>query len=266
MAVATGVLDDLAAESAELDHLVSGLSTEQWTVPTPAPGWTTAHQIAHLIWSDEAALLTATDPGGFADRIREALANPDTFVDDGARAGAGHAPDELLKRWRAGRTALQDTLRALPAATRLAWFGPPMSVASMASARLMETWAHGQDIADALAVTREPTARLRHVAFIGCRTRDFAYAAHGLTPPEGAFQVELTAPDGALWTYQTPGTGPAAGVVTGPALDFCLLVVKRRNYADLALRAQGEEAERWLGIAQAFAGPPGAGRAPGAHA
>ncbi|NEC84228.1 TIGR03084 family protein, partial [Streptomyces sp. SID7958] len=149
--------------------------------------------------------------------------------------------------------------RAVPSGVRVPWYGPPMSAASMATARLMETWAHGLDVADALGVERAPTARLRHIARLGVRTRDFAYAVHGLTPPAEPFRVELTAPGGELWTY---GPEDAAQRVTGPGLDFCLLVTQRAHRADLALTAVGPDADRWLDIAQAFAGPPGGGRAP----
>ena len=134
-----------------------------------------------------------------------------------------------------------------------------MSAASMATGRLMETWAHGQDVADALGVVRTPTDRLRHVVRIGVRARDFAHTVHGLTPPAEEFRVELTAPSGASWTY---GPEAAPQRVTGPALDFCLLVTQRAHRADLALTAVGPDADRWLDIAQAFAGPPGGGRPP----
>ncbi|MDH2392075.1 TIGR03084 family metal-binding protein [Streptomyces sp. HNM0663] len=258
--VPIAVLDDLRQESRELDRLVRELSPERWRTATPAPGWTVAHQIAHLAWTDAAALLAATDPDAFAAEVEKALGAPESFVDEGARAGAAAPPDALLARWREGRERLQHALRAAPPGARLPWYGPPMGVASMASARLMETWAHGQDIADALGAVRSPTARLRHVARIGVRTRDYAYGARGLTPPADAFRVELTAPDGTeVWVY---GPEDAPQRVTGPALDFCLLVTQRAHRADLALRAEGPDADRWLDIAQAFAGPAGLGRPP----
>ena len=133
-----------------------------------------------------------------------------------------------------------------------------MSVASIASARLMETWAHGEDVADALGVRRAPTARLRHIARIAVHARDYAFGAHGLPAPEEPFRVELTAPDGSPWTF---GPQDAAQRVSGPALDFCLLMVQRRHRDDVAVRAQGPQADAWLSVAQAFAGPPGKGRA-----
>ncbi|MFE7775880.1 TIGR03084 family metal-binding protein [Streptomyces sp. NPDC057445] len=253
------VLDDLRAESEELDRLVAGLSDEQWAAATPAPGWTVAHQIAHLAWTDEVALLAVTDAAAFGKEVEKALTEPDTFVDRAAEAGAWQPPDELLAHWRGGRDRLQQALRAAPPGSRFPWYGPPMSATSMATARLMETWAHGQDVADALGAVREPTARLRHVAHIGVRARDYAYFVRGTEPPEEEFRVELTGPAGDLWTYGPEG---AAQTVTGPALDFCLLVTQRAHRDDLAVRAHGADADRWLDIAQAFAGPAGAGRAP----
>lgn len=254
------VLDDLRGESEELDRLVAELSEDRWALATPAPGWTIAHQIAHLAWTDRAALLAATDPEAFAAEVEKAVAAPGSFVDEGAEEGAALPPAELLARWRAGRGELGRVLGEAPAGTRLPWYGPPMAVPSMASARLMETWAHGQDVADALGVPRAPTDRLRHVARIGVRARDFAFAVRGESAPREEFRVELTSPvTGEVWAY---GPADAAQRVTGPALDFCLLVTQRAHRADLALHAEGASADRWLDIAQAFAGPPGAGRQP----
>jgi len=117
-----------------------------------------------------------------------------------------------------------------------------------------------QDIADALGVTREPTPRLRHVAHIGVGARVFSYAVHGETPPPDPVRVELIAPEGALWTW---GPEDAKDRVTGPALDFCLLVTQRRHRDDLALAVTGPAATEWMAIAQAFAGAAGTGRSPG---
>ncbi|MGV9627362.1 TIGR03084 family metal-binding protein [Streptomyces sp. NPDC003487] len=253
----TPVIDDLRDESDELDCLVAGLSPAQWALATPAPRWTIAHQIAHLAWTDRSALLAVTDQDGFRALVEQALAAPDTFVDEGAEEGAALPPDALLHRWREGRTALDKALRSAPPGARFPWYGPPMAAASMASARLMETWAHGQDVADALGVRRPPTDRIRHVARLGVRTRDFAFGVRGLPVPAEEFRVTLRAPSGDLWSY---GPEDAPQRVTGPALDFCLLVTQRAHRADLALRAEGPDADRWLDIAQAFAGPPGPGR------
>ncbi|MBN9621113.1 MAG: maleylpyruvate isomerase family mycothiol-dependent enzyme [Actinobacteria bacterium] len=130
----------------------------------------------------------------------------------------------------------------------------------MATARLMETWAHGQDVADALGAPRPATDRIRHVAHIGVRTRDFAYLLRDRPAPGEPFRVELVGPSGTVWTW---GPEDASQRVSGPALDFALLVTQRRHRGDLALVAAGGDADAWLDIAQAFAGPPGGGREKG---
>lgn len=250
------MIADLRAESDDLDRLVADLPPSEWAAATPAAGWTIAHQIAHLWWTDQVSVLAVTDEDAFAATLAEAWKNPLGFVDVAAEELAQTPPAEMLAQWRA--TAPPCTTHSKVADGRkLPWFGPPMSAASMASARLMETWAHGADVADALGVRREPTARLRSIAHIGVRTRDFAFTLHELTPPTDVFHVELHAPDGSLWTW---GPGDAVQRVTGSAEDFCLLVTQRRPLRELDVQAVGEDAQKWLTIAQAFAGPPGAGR------
>lgn len=263
MSDASAVLDDLRSESEELDLLVAGSSAGRWAGPTPAEGWTVAHQIAHLSWTDEVALLSVTEPDRFGEEVARAMKDPEGFVDRAAdEVVAAYPPDALLVRWREGRERLQEALRAAPAGTRFPWYGPPMSIASMATGRLMETWAHGQDIADALGVTRTPTARLRHVARIGVRARDYAFLVRGIPAPGEEFRVELDGVEGELIAYGPEG---AAQRVTGPLHDFCLLVTQRAHRDDLAVRAEGADADTWLDIAQAFAGPAGPGRAPRAE-
>jgi uncharacterized protein (TIGR03084 family) len=132
-----------------------------------------------------------------------------------------------------------------------------MSAKSFASARMMEVWAHGQDIADTLGVQRAPTERLRHVAHLGVRARGFSYAIRSMDVSSDPVYVELVAPDGTTWAWEEPDSRSA---VTGPALDFCLVVTRRRHVSDVALSVKGEAAAEWMEIAQAFAGPPGPDR------
>jgi uncharacterized protein (TIGR03084 family) len=248
---------DLRAESDELDAMVADLPAERWAEATPAPGWTIAHQIAHLLWTDRVALTAVTDEPGFAAVLEEAAKNPTRFVDEGAEELAVAPPAQLLADWRHTRDRLHDELLAVADGRKLPWFGPPMSAASMATARLMETWAHGLDVADALGVKRPATARLRSIAHIGVRTRDYAFAINGLTPPPDPFRVELRAPDGSIWSW---GPEDAAQRVSGSAEHFCMLVTQRRPRSALDVHVEGGDAEKWLTIAQAFAGPPGPGR------
>lgn len=256
----SALLADLVAESASVDTLVADLPKDAWATPTPAPGWTIAHQVAHLAWTDRQAAMAATDEEAFADSLKQATANPTNYVDRATEAWSQQDPAELLDEWRQGRKDLAQALAGVPSGQKLPWFGPPMAPASMATARIMETWAHGQDIADTLKVRREPTGRLRHVAHIGVRAMGFAFQVNGLPKPAEPVRFELTGPDGEPWTWNDED---ADNRITAPALDFCFLVTQRRHLDDLDVTAVGPVAEQFLRVAQAFAGLPGAGRKPG---
>ncbi|HYG93214.1 MAG TPA: TIGR03084 family metal-binding protein [Nocardioides sp.] len=266
--VLEGVLADLRLEGDRLRATVADLTPEGWATPTPAPGWSVATQVAHLLWTDEVGVLAAgslTDEGKKAwdEVVLQAIEDPYGFVDKGALELAQLDPASLLARWDAARAGLAEALRAWPDGLKMPWFGPGMSPTSMATARFMETWAHALDVHEALVSTGSitelprPTDRIKHVAHIGVRTRSFAFTTNELPPPDEEFRVELTAPSGETWAW---GPEDAVQRVSGPAYDFCRLVTQRIHRADTDLVAVGDDAEQWLGIAQCFAGPPGQGR------
>ncbi len=254
------LVGDLAAEHQDLDSIVAELSEEQWRTPTPAEGWTVADQIAHLAFFDSKARLAVEEPEKFAGELAEVASDPDAFVEESVRFAREHTGDETLGMWRINREELISTLASLSPSSRIAWYGPAMSPASFISARIMETWAHGQDIVDALGIARRPTERLRHIAHLGVRARPYSYAAHGIAMPDDEIRVELESPNGQTWTW---GPEEASEYVKGTAVDFCLVVTRRRHPADTALIASGPSVRQWLTIAQAYAGPPGLGRKPG---
>jgi uncharacterized protein (TIGR03084 family) len=228
--------------------------------PTPAEGWSVRDQIAHLAWFDDAATTAATDPDGFRAALPGLVARLDTAVDDLVAASRNLTPDQVSGWFATARARSLDVFATLGPRDRLPWYGPDMSAASFVTARLMETWAHGQDVADALKIERVPTARLRHVAMLGFRAMPYGFATRGLPIPQDPVRVELTLPDGSPWAAGSPD---ATDVVRGPALDFCLLVTQRCHLDDTSIKVTGETARAWMSIAQAFAGPPGKGRAPG---
>ncbi|GAB2979576.1 TIGR03084 family metal-binding protein [Nocardioides montaniterrae] len=264
MSVFDAVAADLTDEGDALRAAVAPLGDEQWATMTPADGWSIATTIAHLLWTDEVAVLAARAFGSeegkaaWDDVVMLALQDPTGFVDTEALRIAGELnPSELLARWDAARAALPDALREVADAQKMPWFGPPMSPTSMATARFMETWAHALDVYDALGLTPAPTDRIKHVAHIGVRTRNFSFANNGLTPPAEEFRIDLVAPSEDVWSW---GPEDAAQTVTGSAYDFCQLVTQRIHRDDTDLVAHGVDAEKWLTIAQAFAGPAGGGR------
>ena len=255
--VLSQVLADLTAEGDRLEALVAPLDDAGWRTPTPAPGWDVAAQVGHLTWTDEVALKAATDKDAWDAVVLEAVNDPAGYV-DACALQAARDPD-LGTRWRTARLALAAALAAHPHGEKMPWFGPPMSATSMATARLMETWAHSLDVHEALGVAVADTDRIRHIAHLGVRTRNFAFGVRGLDVPEGEFRIDLVAPSEEVWTW---GPDDAAQTVTGSAGDFCRLVTQRVHRVDTDLVASGPDADRWLDIAQAFAGPPGEGRSP----
>ena len=251
---------DLTREADNLDRVLARLNEDQWATPTPAPGWTVAHQVAHLAATFRLAGLAAADPPAFIALTSHLSDDFDANV-AGAMAPFLAAPSEgLLQQWRAQRAAAIGALAAVPADTTVPWLVNPLPPHVLAAAGLMELFAHGQDILDGLEVPRHSFGGLRHLVAFIVRTRDFGYLAHGRTPPADEFRFEITGPDGDLWTYGPADSGQR---ISGPALDLCLLAARRRHRDDLALRASGAEAATWLEIAQAYRGPAGPGRAPG---
>ena len=250
---------DLVAETAGLDEILGALVPAQWQLATPAPGWTIADQVSHLAYFDEATLLSIRDPDLFR-RDAEALAGRGSDFPDQIAAEYRHLRGAQLLRWfRTARQDLLDGYASADPAARLPWYGLDMGLASSVTARLMETWAHGQDIADTLGIQRRVTSRLRHVAHLGVRSLGYSYAVNGLPQPEAPIRVELVAPEGGRWTW---GPEDAADRVTGTALDFCLVVTQRRHRTDTGLVITGPTAGQWIAIAQAFAGAAGRGRPP----
>jgi uncharacterized protein (TIGR03084 family) len=254
--------DDLGDERRDLNELLAPLDAEQWQQPTPAEGWAVLDQVTHLAWFDEAARTSIVDPDTFRADRAGAVGDITGFVEAIATSHR-HLEGEAARNWlQQSGAALVAAARARNGSDRVPWYGPDMTIASCITARIMETWAHGQDIADAVGVVRVATGRLRHVAFIGVRAFANSFRARELEVPAISLRVCLTAPDGETWVFGSDDDSELVQTVTGPALDFCLLVTQRRHRADTTLVASGAAADRWLDIAQAFAGPPGSGRAP----
>ncbi len=247
------LLVDLRDERAALRALVAGADLN---LPTPAEGWDIRDAVSHLAGSDREAWKAAEHPEVFLAELAVVAGDIPGFLAGQLAQGRALSREDLLAWWDEGFGALVTALDAVPDGVKLPWYGPPMSAASMVTARLMEYWAHGQDVADALGVHREPTARLRHICHLGVRTRTFAYANRRLPVPEGDVGVLLEGPDGARWTWAEE----CPDRVEGTAEDFCLLVTQRRHRDDTGLRATGPLADSWLSVAQCFAGPPGPGR------
>ena len=251
------LIEDLADEVGALAGIVDGLGDREWAVPTPATGWDVGDQIVHLVMFDERCMWGIADPDRF-DRDLETLSGRGGMA--AVHGGLRALPrQELIDQWLSGAEALRQAGRAADPKARCRWYGPSMSVTSMLTARLMETWAHGYDICDAVGSVMPATDRLRHVAHIAVRARPFAFATNKRGMPAGDVRVELAAPSGETWEWGKSATD----TVRGPALGFCLAATQRRHVDDCGLEVEGASAREWMSLVQAFAGPPGEGRAKG---
>ena len=253
------VVEDLADEHRALERVLERMTPDQFDLPTHAPGWAARDQIAHLASLDEVAALAIRDPEAFRASTRSRGGSEPNYLEK----GRAMTPAELLEWWRGASSALIRDARTLEPSARMPWYGPDMSGVSFITARLMEAWSHGLDVVDVVGIERPDTDRLRHVAFLGVRTRPFSYVNRKMEPSKLPVRVTLTAPSGAIWDL---GETTEENVVEGSATDFCRVVTQRRHIADTSLDVRGPAAEEWMGIAQAFAGPPGQGRQPGEFA
>lgn len=246
---------DLIAEQEDLDSIVASIDDAAWRTPTPSPRWDVADQIGHLAYFDVAAATAINDPDAFAQLVADLLTHGagDEAMDEFTLSGYRRiASAELLESWRSARSQLAEASAGLDDTDRVLWYGPSMGAKSFLTARLMETWAHGQDVADALGVTRTATDRLRHIAQLGFITRKWSYANRGLAMPDAEVLVQLEGPSGVVWTF---GPDAADEMVHGPAEEFCLVVTQRRHVDDTTLTTT-PLARDWMLKAQAFAGPP----------
>ena len=257
---------DLREEGEELFELLYSLDDSDWDRPTPFNGWTVNQVIGHLHGGDWAVVLTMTDPAAYA-LFKQARQDARDRGDEAARNRLGpelESGRKLMAQWY---EYFQEMCRQVAAAdpkARVQWSGPDMSVRSAATARQMETWAHGQDIYDLLRRPRRPADRLKNIAVLGVKTFGWTFRNRGLEPPAETPHVALTAPSGAIWDF--PGSENTGSRVSGSAAEFCHVVTQGRNIADTLLSVTGDAATQWMAIAQCFAGPPRNPPAPGERA
>ncbi|BBO69762.1 hypothetical protein DSCA_36920 [Desulfosarcina alkanivorans] len=250
------ICSDLTWEQNTLDTLVSSLKPDDWAAVTLCDGWTVKDEICHLAYFDYTARLSAADPASFDQHlveIQQKIKEMADFIEVSLAKGRAMVIEQLLQWWREERRKLIEALLRLDPHDRLSWYGPPMSASSFASARLMETWAHGQDIYDVLKKKRPVSPGLKHVAHLGVTTFGWSFSNRGMIVPDTPVFVTLTAPSGNLWTW---GDETAVETITGSAEEFCLVVTQRRHVDDTALVCDGRTARQWMLNAQAFAGPP----------
>jgi uncharacterized protein (TIGR03084 family) len=262
----------LAQEAAALRELIEAQPADPLRV-TPFQGWRVRDTIAHMVLIDSLAFRSLTDSEAF-DLERErfgqgtAPSEPSGPPDHVFRRIADYEESrlgvlswrQLLSAWTAGLEDLHAAFLARAPDDRTPWFASQMAVKTLLAARQMEVWGYGQDVFDLYGMTRRETDRLKAVADFAVRTFGFAFANRGIQIPQERPYINLAAPSGGRWTWNSP---QASSRIEGEAVDFCLVATQRRHLDDTGLQATGETARTWMTIAQCIAGPPIDGPAPG---
>ncbi|UYV35665.1 TIGR03084 family metal-binding protein [Rhodobacteraceae bacterium D3-12] len=253
---------DFEAESNALYGLLKDKSDAELAQPTQFKGWSIDHVIGHLhIWNHAAdlSLKGGADVDAFIAAATEeahktSLRNFENIWLDGLHGRA------LLETWHAYYPQVANRFSATDPKVRLKWSGPDMSARSSITARLMETWAHGQEVYDTLGVVRHDKDYIKNIAVLGVNTFGWTYQNRGKPVPDQMPYVRLTAPSGGIWEW---GDAEQSNSITGAATEFCQVVTQTRNIADTTLGVRGDVAAEWMAIAQCFAGPVEQPPAPG---
>ncbi|MBZ0129831.1 MAG: TIGR03084 family protein [Rhodobacteraceae bacterium] len=247
---------DFRDEADTLAAVLQPLSDADFNQRTLFKNWTINDVIGHLHMFDHAALLTLQSReafNGFFGRIARDLQQGRTLLQSQIPWLDGLHGRALFAAWHETAGKVADAYARADPKQRVAWGGPDMSVLSCITARQMETWAHGQEVFDALGQMRQDTDRIRNICHLGASTYGWTFANRKLDVPEPAPYVELTAPSGAIWTWNDRASDAR---ITGSATGFAQVVTQVRNVADTDIKATGDAAIRWMQIAQCFAGPP----------
>lgn len=254
---------DFRDESQALYDLIASREQDVFALPTQFRKWTVDDVLTHLhVWNIGADLsLADTDAFlEFYSHFRQAVeqARPMGKLEKAYLGGLSGVA--LMQAWREQVETMTARFAAVDPRQRVQWAGPDMSARSSITARLMETWAHGQEVYDALGAERLDADRIRNIAVLGVNTFGWSFKVHRLDVPLRAPHVRLTAPSGEIWTWNEPSEDD---LVEGDATGFCQVVTQTRNVADTKLRVRGDIAARWMAIAQAFAGSAQTPPAPG---
>lgn len=247
-------LGDLLAEQAQVESLVGDFTEEQWMQPASyCTTWTIKDVITHIAFFDYCAVELLNGRGESVNAVADAASDQDEHYH--VLAYQDKTGAEILEWWREQRTLMVAAFMEGGPKGRVPWAAgiPPMSNRSLASARLMELWAHSVDIYDALGLDPVVKDRITSTLFLSWQGRPNMYNVNGLTfDPEVPMYLELTLPSGELWTKGDPAS---PNYIKGTAKDWALVSIRRRNWMDTDLEVVGDEARTYAGIVQTYAGP-----------
>ena len=246
--------NDFREESLALHALVAPLDDGGLKQETAFKAWTIERVVQHLHVWNMAALMSLKGDGSFEtyyaqlEDHRRGGGTMGSFEREWLKGLSGRA---LVAAWRDVVAETAERFAQADASARVKWAGPDMSARSSITARLMETWAHGQEVYDVLGVVRKNGDRIRNIVVLGNNTYGWTFKVRGEAAQEPRPHLRLTAPSGEVWLYNEPSESE---LIEGLAEEFCQVVTQTRNIGDTALKVVGANARNWMAKAQCFAG------------
>ncbi len=246
--------EELRDEAAEFHAFLETLDDEDWSTPTLFMGWTVWDIVAHLHFFDLVSLDSLKGEEAFAIRQKALIEGMAAKISSAEQTkqelGDLDAP-ALLAKWKETCDEMATQLAESDPKRRLPWFGPDMGVQMFTTARLMEMWSHSQAVYDLKLIKATHHDRIKNIVAIGVKTFGWTFINRKLEVPGPPPFVKLVAPSGEIWEFNDPSETER---IEGDAVDFCLTVTQVRNVADTNLDVKGDVANRWMEIAQCFAG------------
>jgi uncharacterized protein (TIGR03084 family) len=251
------ILSDLVAEQQALDQFLQRINERQWVLPTSAPGWSIKDVVSHLAYTERFAAQVLADGSSVVKKAK--VTDIDAWTALGITEGREMRYQQVIEWWRNSRADVVDALSRMEGTERVAWIDGDMSARAFATLRLMETWAHGLDIKDAMEglltydeEEEDPTldtSRIRHVAWLAHRMLPYAFAEAGEDYPESGIRLELMGPRYARWVY---GPEDAPDIIKGIASEWCRIAVQRMDHGTTSLKTEGEMAETAIKIVRTY--------------
>jgi uncharacterized protein (TIGR03084 family) len=241
---------DFKAESEALYTIVAPLSDSELETKTLFKEWTFNDIIGHLYVWNQAANLTLKDGDAFREFFKTVIAAGSLRKFETERLGDLRGR-KLVQMWHEHFIETAESYGRTNPKTRVKWAGPDMTERSKITARLMETWAHGQAIYDQLGLVRKNADLIQNIVQLGVNTYNWTYNVRQSKAPGPMPHLKLEAPSGVIWKYGDEGQ---SDYIEGLAEEFCQVVTQCRNIVDTNLKVVGPVAQDWMAKAQCFAG------------
>ncbi|MEK7426739.1 MAG: maleylpyruvate isomerase family mycothiol-dependent enzyme [Actinomycetota bacterium] len=248
MTIPHDTIDKLEHTWHAIGNLCADLDEPQWCLATDLPGWSVKDNVSHLIGTERMLQgLARTDHRSPAfEYLKNPIGESNEHEVDARRSTTGAA---VLAEWNELVALRLATLRSADQAYYEVEAMTPTGMGTVADflhIRVLDSWAHEQDIRRALdrpGGFDDPSAA--HTIDRLIRTLPIVIGKRAATPEGAAVTVEITGPVSRRLTYEVSGgraglvdaaTEPAVAVIHLDCEVFAILALGRRTAADLTDR------------------------------